>query len=464
MPLLRLYREKNMIPRECRFLLRAASVLVPARLREDWLARWEGELWYAQLRARREGKSDSQIRASVVRRAWSALPDCLWQRFDRDRSSLRALTVVRHPLFALAGLVIALLTIGAASGWYTHLRRAFEGPSWDRAGRVMTITSSEALFSRRLPLLPYVMDRFIARSTTLQHVGAYKVVSKERVLVTPSFFNIVAVRPLSGKLFHDEDFRRCEGCVVVAQRYAGRVQGRVIGVLPDDFWFLNPDIGVFELFPPLTSAGKVTGIATLRLGVTPEQAAAELHRLAPADLVKAELLADRLRTPLQTYGSGTLLLFGIVSLFTALALVRLRNRRRYWLFFWAKCGLGLAAILLFALEFTGIGALTLTAGGRLWPEVTAFWTWAVASSLYLWWAIRDQKIRCRTCQRRLIMPVRIGPPDRVLFEHEGTELICSAGHGTLYLDGMTETFRKEGHWTRLDESWQDIQEAAGPKP
>ncbi|MGH9633022.1 MAG: hypothetical protein ACRD7E_32365, partial [Bryobacteraceae bacterium] len=68
----------------------------------------------------------------------------------------------------------------------------------------------------------------------------------------------------------------------------------------------------------------------------------------------------------------------------------------------------------------------------------------------------DQRRRCRMCLRLLVMPVRIGLADGVLFEHGATETVCPGGHGTLFVEDTTESFRQSGRWTDLDESWRDL--------
>lgn len=62
-------------------------------------------------------------------------------------------------------------------------------------------------------------------------------------------------------------------------------------------------------------------------------------------------------------------------------------------------------------------------------------------------AIRDQRRRCRTCLRRLIMPVNSGSWGNVLrLGWPRTEWICPYGHGTLRIDDLNLTGTGNQAW------------------
>ena len=57
-------------------------------------------------------------------------------------------------------------------------------------------------------------------------------------------------------------------------------------------------------------------------------------------------------------------------------------------------------------------------------------SWPASACVHL--IIWDQRYRCRTCLRRLRMPVSAGSwPNMLLFGQPRTEYICLYGHGTL---------------------------------
>ena len=72
--------------------------------------------------------------------------------------------------------------------------------------------------------------------------------------------------------------------------------------------------------------------------------------------------------------------------------------------------------------------------------------------------IRDQRYRCRTCLRRLRMPLSAGSwPNMLLFGQPRTEYICLYGHGTLKVPEfrvMTKTPDWESH---DDDIWKELE-------
>jgi hypothetical protein len=76
-------------------------------------------------------------------------------------------------------------------------------------------------------------------------------------------------------------------------------------------------------------------------------------------------------------------------------------------------------------------------------------------SLVVW----DQRRRCRTCLRRLIMPVRTGSWSNMLTIGRPTvEWICPYGHGTLRIDELQITGKDTPDWLRHDDNiWKELE-------
>ncbi len=72
--------------------------------------------------------------------------------------------------------------------------------------------------------------------------------------------------------------------------------------------------------------------------------------------------------------------------------------------------------------------------------------------------IWDQRYRCRTCLRRLRMPVSAGSwPNMLLFGQPRTEYICLYGHGTLKVPEVRIT-TKSSDWERHgDDIWKELE-------
>ena len=71
----------------------------------------------------------------------------------------------------------------------------------------------------------------------------------------------------------------------------------------------------------------------------------------------------------------------------------------------------------------------------------------------------DQRRRCRTCLRRLIMPIARGSwGHMVIFGRPTTEWICPFGHGTLSIDELQITGRQSPDWQpHGDDIWKELE-------
>jgi len=72
--------------------------------------------------------------------------------------------------------------------------------------------------------------------------------------------------------------------------------------------------------------------------------------------------------------------------------------------------------------------------------------------------IWDQRYRCRTCLRRLRMPVAAGSwPNMLLFGQPRTEYICIYGHGTLRVPEVQITGSKSPDWEPHPDIWKELE-------
>jgi hypothetical protein len=72
------------------------------------------------------------------------------------------------------------------------------------------------------------------------------------------------------------------------------------------------------------------------------------------------------------------------------------------------------------------------------------------------WALKDQRRRCPVCLATLTNPVRVGEPSRSFLAWNGTELICSGGHGLLHVPELPTSWFATQRWLYLDSSWSGI--------
>jgi hypothetical protein len=135
---------------------------------------------------------------------------------------------------------------------------------------------------------------------------------------------------------------------------------------------------------------------------------------------------------------------------------------KFWLYFVAKLA-GVAAVT-FALQQLLIFFYLRMPPITKWnPLVTLFHFLLLgifllgAGLLYL--AVWDQKRRCRSCLRRLIMPVATGSWGHiVLFGQPRTEWICPYGHGTLSIAELQISGRELPDWQPHDDNiWKELE-------
>jgi hypothetical protein len=75
----------------------------------------------------------------------------------------------------------------------------------------------------------------------------------------------------------------------------------------------------------------------------------------------------------------------------------------------------------------------------------------------LYFVILDQRYRCRTCLRRLRMPIAKGSWTHVLLGPPRTEYICPYGHGTLRVPDLQVGGPHLPDWQKHDEDiWKEL--------
>lgn len=113
---------------------------------------------------------------------------------------------------------------------------------------------------------------------------------------------------------------------------------------------------------------------------------------------------------------------------------------------------------------------------RLTPRPPTFWnqrqdpfvhdlTYTTLMMLYfllsiglLYLVVWDQRYRCRTCVRKLRMPVAAGSwPNMFLIGQPRMEYICTYGHGTLKMPEVDLTGPKSPDWQSNRDMWKELE-------
>jgi len=136
---------------------------------------------------------------------------------------------------------------------------------------------------------------------------------------------------------------------------------------------------------------------------------------------------------------------------------------RYWAYLSAK--LAVAAAFLYGL-LAWIGSFWppaphLSLGAQSQRQLLLTLTlmvWFGVAAAALYFIVYDQRYRCRTCLRRLRMPVQTGSWGRMLqLGRPRIEYICPYGHGTLKEEELQISGLATPQWTRnSDDVWEEL--------
>lgn len=91
------------------------------------------------------------------------------------------------------------------------------------------------------------------------------------------------------------------------------------------------------------------------------------------------------------------------------------------------------------------------------PWTTLMLVYNLLCNAVLFFIILDQRYRCRSCGRRLRMPVSSGSHAYVIFGPPRTDYICIYGHGTLKVPELQLTGREKPDWKKNDDNmWKEL--------
>jgi hypothetical protein len=136
---------------------------------------------------------------------------------------------------------------------------------------------------------------------------------------------------------------------------------------------------------------------------------------------------------------------------------------KYWAFLAAK--LAGAGLLLFSIAAGMLAILPRPAPirglvdqpfGTNLGYTVGIMIYTVASAMLLWLIVWDHRYRCRTCLRRLRMPLATGSWTQVLLSRPRTEYICPYGHGTLKVEELQITGHAEPAWQANEDMWKEL--------
>lgn len=442
----------------------------------------------------------------LARHCWGAFPDAAWHRFDQKRV-LRAFDEVpRTARFCLGVVLFALIFLVLVTGLAPTIRSGLKPLPFREPDRLayLSLHGSSTMYDEGT--LFRAAGQWADRSKTAETVAAYSwhpveltfsqdTVRNISARVSPNFFELLGNKAALGRVFTPGDEITCPRCVVITHRLWATqfksdrnivgspisVDGRfetVIGVLPESFVFIYPEVSVW-LLPPwgttIANFGDRTGaVVRMERHVILAQAKKEFVRMAETDGYSQPQMESFVSRAHQ--GAKIYLFFTVLSLLGGIALgssrlggaktrkvkLSFRHTLRWWGFFTLKTLLLLSICFVGSLELTG--RISIVLSGSVHPMVGPFSTWLflVTAMVALSWSLHDQGRRCRFCLRRLGNEASVGTPGYLLLDWWGTELACSDGHGLLHVPEMKSSWQEFDQWVSLDESWKPLFEHEEP--
>jgi hypothetical protein len=147
-----------------------------------------------------------------------------------------------------------------------------------------------------------------------------------------------------------------------------------------------------------------------------------------------------------------------------------KKQMKYWLYLIAKLAIALGAVCVLQLALAHFypappHPLSSIDPARYLFSKTVWFTLAMLAVIWsigvglAYVAIWDQRRRCRTCLKKLIMPIKTGSwGNIVMLGRPTTEMICPFGHGTLYIEDLQITGRRYPDWQPHDDNiWKELE-------
>ncbi|MBV9267453.1 MAG: hypothetical protein JO061_14875 [Acidobacteriaceae bacterium] len=240
---------------------------------------------------------------------------------------------------------------------------------------------------------------------------------------------------------------------------------QIAGVLSSDFRFLTREPALYIVDRSLAGNSMMV-VARIRPNVSREKLDRELTQIAENSCyyffqsqLRYSFLSTERWTPLVLFATGVTLSGLLVAAVSRFRFKGVESRAAAYRagYFVLKSSAALALVFVAGLEWSRSQSAILFGSRDPASGPFLLWLYILVSMGVWWWAVADQRARCRECLRLLCFPVRIGCPGHVLLDWSGTEFLCSQGHGVLHVPDLETSWDEpDKHWISLDQSWKDL--------
>lgn len=491
----------------CRAIVWTASWLVPRHQRAHWRSEQDQKFWHWCHFLSESGQLTARNRLIIARHCWATFPNAFWTRFERDRFNAQARRFFASPGTLLAAFALAIAVLVLGGGVVPATRAAFSSPVPHPAQVVLITLDGQGIngkFSRTRSDTLLDLAAVWSKSKLIAGLAPFswapaRLMLQERDLpvalarVGPGFFATLDVKPALGRIFTTDEVHNCPNCVLLSYSVWQRefngdaeILGKsitldgtsrtVIGVLPANFRLISSGIAVWSVIDPAmlftNFQRRVGAAARLNGDASPVRVQRDLSDLTesagyvhPSSLLQVTTVEAQMRHNLQNTLWFVLLATGCAAFVVVLRRpvnslghfpAGLTGRGAWLGFFLGK------SVLLLAVAVIGSWCLvhwiSVGLAGSAYPlaDEYSIWLFLPMAIAALSWSVRDQQRRCRTCLRRLEMPVEIGRTGSVLLNWAGTEMVCPEGHGVLYLPDSPANAMDRDRWHTLDDSWAGL--------
>jgi hypothetical protein len=495
-------------------LLRAASLLVPGRLRAEWRREWRGELWYVRQACARIGGVSWQGEREVAAFCMGAFQDafCLRRAGRQRRLPFAAMDgTAKQCLLTLlailaAGYAIALLLPGVRAERSVWPRRVNpnlvlienEGSNYD-FGPTISPVKFRSWEGRRQKYFNGFAFYRVTRETVKPELlpgwspdwagsrvasgpgsgPAWGVARASSNLFTLVGLPVQFVEPgvieesmaagatpavILGEAVWKREFGADPHVAGIVLRLGARTV-RIAGVVPDgslglpgkvDAWLLEPNAD-----RDAGGAGYV--VAHLTAEGAAEMWASRVHISAnEPDDSEDDLLGVSLEEWKPT--PGTIYLFALFLALLSLPAITSVSLGEYsvnpqktsWarrVYRWSFLGAKIA-LLLPIIYFVSIdmayGCTTLSRGRAVYIQLISCFAMCLFG---LRWVLKDQRQRCPVCMQCVTHPAQVGQASRTFLDWNGTEMMCMGGHTLLHVPSLPTSWFGSQRWLYLDTSW-----------
>ena len=475
-------------------LVRAATYLVPSAERGQFAYEWQQKLFHRWQFLRETGLWNSLEAFRLLVSGTPVILDAV-QHFGAQESVRSNVSrFIQSPLTCLGLLSAVFLAIAIVNGGLPATTELFFKRTDSGPQKLVYVWSHNLRGGGDRPLPFDVIKAWKTHSQLITGAAAFRAVHREVqikgapperrliVITEPGFFDLMAAHPVTGKLtLHTNPYILLSYDAWVEHFHASpRIQGssltvaglpyKILGVLPRGFRPLSRQSALYLVEPRFAEEDAFVALRT-QAGISERSLDKELTDIAQNvtyyfldGQIRYGFAQSEVLTPLRTFGFGTLA--AVLMLFVVFRIKRrmlwpdASRRGAFWrrsAFFALKTSLALIAVFTACLEWSRSKSAILF--GNFDPASGPFllWLFILGTMGVLFWAVVDQKARCRECLQLLSFPVRMGTPGSLLLDWSGIELCCTQGHGVLHVPHLAPSWADESdHWIALDDSWQSV--------